>query len=881
MVSFRTLQEKLLAATILSAFLFTPLAIHKSFAQSEGTAVFDRMLANAQRFALSFPQEKVYLHTDNTSYMQGDTIWYKAYVVLADNNMPTNVSKPLYVEVLDQLGNIVEKQIVEINNGCAVGQIPLNNTVFSGYFELRAYTKWMMSSPCPQYFSRVLPIYRRIPGDTENRRELAHYDMRDSKSVREKNGEEGLTVHFYPEGGRLVKGLPTKVAFEVSAADSGTINTTGVLHDGPDSSPIRSLMDGIGTFVYTPGDTPATVTVDYKGSQKRFELPRADDSGVSLSLVNMDSLITVSVAANGSYRDSSLALFVYSHSIPLLYKTVSLRNGQMIFQIPTRPIQPGVNRVALLNTRGEVMADRLFFVYPSDEPTLSATKAKAGDSAIVLPFHKIRYQINVKHANGTPVKGSSLSVSVRQALNADYERYADNVASDLLLSSELKGYIPRPAFYLKDRKSSTRALLDNLLLVRGWRRYDIQRESIDTTYMPRILPEHSLTLYGKVKSTFSRSQNNIVVTVLAQQDSTFAAGSTKTDGDGSFSLPLNDIDGDMEAHIQTRKEGKNINRYTSVQLFRDFGPKPRAIDYQELHPVWDSLNIDNESVYKADSAYYAEINKDIITLDEVTVKAKNKARYAKKEAENFERKLIGFYDVRQYIDGQRDKGKEVYELDDLLEGLNDNINATMSDSGTFAGGTTDESQLTIRYGTMPLIYYVNGKRYDDLFFMKDVDAMKSIMLYEDNNANNNQVYSIDRNFQVHAKQAKEGWSGADIQAESGVSAQKNGVVCAIQMIDGWDPQKVFKINRGIRLTRIMGYTRPSAFYSPSYPDPTKAPASDRRTTLYWNPNVVTDDNGQAVVECYNSALTTIPELDAQTIADGSPIAVSYIVTENK
>ena len=45
-------------------------------------------------------QEKVYIHTDNQCYFVGDTLWYKAYVVRADDLKPTNLSRVLYVELL-------------------------------------------------------------------------------------------------------------------------------------------------------------------------------------------------------------------------------------------------------------------------------------------------------------------------------------------------------------------------------------------------------------------------------------------------------------------------------------------------------------------------------------------------------------------------------------------------------------------------------------------------------------------------------------------------------------------------------------------------------------------------------------------------------------
>ena len=91
-------------------------------------------------------QEKVYLHFDNNCYFQGDTIWYKAYVVLADDNSPQPLSRILYVELLNEQGYIVERQQLPINmDGQANGQFAIADSAFAGFYEIRAYTKWMLN----------------------------------------------------------------------------------------------------------------------------------------------------------------------------------------------------------------------------------------------------------------------------------------------------------------------------------------------------------------------------------------------------------------------------------------------------------------------------------------------------------------------------------------------------------------------------------------------------------------------------------------------------------------------------------------------------------------------------------------------------------------
>lgn len=91
-------------------------------------------------------------------------------IVTAEQNLPTTISKPLYVELLDQLGNVVERQIIQLTDGEGTGQIILNNTFFTGYYEMRAYTKWMLAFDNPSCFSRVLPVYRKRLSDEETPR---------------------------------------------------------------------------------------------------------------------------------------------------------------------------------------------------------------------------------------------------------------------------------------------------------------------------------------------------------------------------------------------------------------------------------------------------------------------------------------------------------------------------------------------------------------------------------------------------------------------------------------------------------------------------------------------------------------------------------------
>ena len=121
---------------------------------------FNHYLDQALSFAKAYPREKAYLHFDNTSYYVGDTIWFKAYVTLSEEFLPTPISRPLYVELADQTGHIVEKQIIKITDGEGHGQFILPaSSILSGYYEIRAFTRWMLGFDEQTYFSRTFPVY--------------------------------------------------------------------------------------------------------------------------------------------------------------------------------------------------------------------------------------------------------------------------------------------------------------------------------------------------------------------------------------------------------------------------------------------------------------------------------------------------------------------------------------------------------------------------------------------------------------------------------------------------------------------------------------------------------------------------------------------------
>ena len=859
--------------------------------QQVADSIFATYFARSQAYADAYPREKAYLHLDNTSYYIGDTIWYKAYVVTAEQNQPSPISTPLYVELLDQLGNTSERQIIQLRDGEGEGQFILTKALFSGFYEIRAYTKWMLAFSEKQYFSRTIPVYRKRRNEVDENRSIITYRMDESMKQRPRSKEKDFMIRFFPEGGQLVEGVPSVVAFEATSKEEGTVGISGTVY-GPDDvelAQFTTLHDGMGCFTYTPTDKQAKAVVTYQDKKYSFQLPKALPQGYVLNVTSKEKALVIKVLRNSTSLKDTLALFISHQGRPLMYQTIDFKD-QTVYHLPlsTQGLPGGVIQLSLMNSNGATLCERFCYVMPRSSMLLACKT----DHALYRPFEPVTCRIKVRDHLNRPVQ-ANLSVSIRNGVESDFREYDHSIYTDLLLVSDLKGYIHQPGFYFENQSAERFKMLDVLLLVRGWRKYDLSRLIGKRPFLPRYLPETSLTLYGQVESYFGKALRNVGVSILARRDSVSIAGMTKTDSLGYFSAPVDGFSGSMDALIQTRNEGKKWNKQAVVKLFRNFEPSLRKLDYYELNPEWKETGDLKQLLDTLDIAYKDSVfGPDHHLLDEVVVNAK-RLNLLLKQTERFEKEILGYYNITQVVDKMRDKGEAVYNLPMLLKELNPNFR--LSDS------------LSLHYNNSRVLFIVNGGVLSygktDYVLDKDVDAIKSIMLYYDQAGGESVFVMNKQSNRVTKFTANNFWSGRwqdgdlsdlslqdAIGADSGPDAlwgekdrktmkkgplQKSSVVvCSITTIDDWDPNKTYKARRGIRHTYIQGYNEPLEFYSPAYPDGAPLYTEDSRRTLYWNPNVKTNKKGEVVIQCYNSDNSAPLIINVETLYKGSPSSLN-------
>ncbi|MCQ2127744.1 MAG: hypothetical protein MJZ06_09975, partial [Bacteroidaceae bacterium] len=345
-----------------------------------------RYAANAYRFNKEYPQEKVYLHFDNTSYMTGDTVWFKAYVVNA-SDFTAAKSQVLYVDLLSAAGGKIRQHKFRIVDGQADGYICLTNVntdigrekrgeivanLQSGYYEIRAYTAYMLNFQDAAIFSRVFPVMEIRKDDTTGAgvRDLPTYNQLKIQERPIMTKTHDMDVSFYPEGGSMIIGRPCRVAFKVTGKNGLGLNATGVLEgvlDGvvDDSLHISTVHDGMGSFVFTPSGNSSSVKFETAdGISGTFDLPEAVQYGHTLNIVGQtaDSLKLKVISSTGpSDIQDSLGLAIMCRGRLMHFSQIPVyqEHSESILEVALSGIPEGICQICLYDSIGNPVSTRM------------------------------------------------------------------------------------------------------------------------------------------------------------------------------------------------------------------------------------------------------------------------------------------------------------------------------------------------------------------------------------------------------------------------------------------------------------------------------------------------------------------------------------------
>lgn len=830
-----------------------------SMAQSPRPTVAEELIESAAIYADNYPHEKVYLHFDNNSYYLGDTLWYKAYL-MTNGTSRMSISKVLHVELWSQFGQKADEQLLPIKDGVACGQFHLKKRMLPGYYEVRAYTRWMRNWGDLHYFSRVFPFYAAPMVAGEYKKELFNFRLDRSVKTRPQTDSKKFEISFFPEGGNLVKGIFSKVAFRVRAKNDPFPDAKLEIYSNDDVllDTYSVIHDGMGWFRYRPTEKPGYVKVYSQGKAYTFELPDCKLAGICLSVSPpVTDSVSVCLQRDSELRTDTLAVCIVACNRPYQAANVVTNDKEVTLKFPLSELPAGVSQVLLLSSRGKILCERMFFVNrPAKYVNITATRS----SAVYLPGEKVKLKLKVFGNDNQPVS-TDLSLAVRSVVDCDLQRQIDNARTNLLLSSELRGYIHRPEYYFLSDGGVRSMELDLLLAVQGWKRYNW--ESSDAFSQPVFSPEMDLQLDGRLKSRWTRRfLPNAEVSIMIR-DSILAMGSVRTDSSGFFSIPLPDITGRQELILQSRSgKMKNRKKQCYFLLDRHFAPPLRAYAQDELLFAWDCISA-SDSLAMIDAEHLEQKSRDGIRLDEVFVKGKKRMI----PFVEYDRSVAAIYNVEEKVEEDLDKGKRYVSLYEFLR------------EQTVLMKRVNDS---ISYNNKYIIPIVNGRAVMNPYFQRqvfsEVENIRSVMFCEGSSKDKYLMQAFSDRESIGTD-----W---DIEINSRPEDPKSEVTTfdhlkfsgktALMIVEA-EPQFDYhlrhKSSRGLRATYIQGYAEPEAFYSPDYSKTEIPLPADFRRTLYWNPNLHTDVNGELDIEFYNAQQYTLLNVNAETVTTDGRIGI--------
>jgi len=411
--------------------------------------------------------EKVFMHTDKNFYLAGELLWFKLYSVEGMNNQPLSISRFAYVEVIDKSQRPILQTKVLLNNSSGAGSLFLPAYTQTGTYTIRAYTNWMKNFDPGFYFEKQVSIINTLQTTLQSDKvATAVYD-----------------IQFFPEGGHLVAGIESKVAFRAINEQGKSVNIKGAIINQNNDTLVRftPLKFGIGSFKFMPLDGNAyKAIINLPSGQKvNVSLPAIAQKGYVMQVTGLDG-DKLSVTVKSNLPDSVMHLFVHTRNRVKVDENAKLVNGSYTFIVNRASLGEGISHFTLLNAGNKPLCERLYFKQPEHQLTVDVLAAKQyGQRQEVL------VDVLAKDEQGKS-KMADLSMSVYSTDLNDIP--SANIYSYLWLNSDLKGTIESPEYYFKDKTAETAEATDNLMLTHGWRKFKwaevMSGQPATLTYLP-------------------------------------------------------------------------------------------------------------------------------------------------------------------------------------------------------------------------------------------------------------------------------------------------------------------------------------------------------------------------------------------------------------
>lgn len=749
--------------------------------------------------------EKMYLHSDRNYYLAGEIVWFKLYNVNAVSHLPSEVSKIGYVELIDRSGKPVLQAKIAMQNGTGSGSLYLPLTLSSDNYVLRAYTSWMKNHGGAAFFEKTIAVVNTIkPVTSQPNADTLH-----------------VTTRFFPESGHMVQGIETKLAFKIADQYGRGLDAKGIVTSdlGDTLVTFTPHRFGIGSFNFRPQagrQYTATITLA-DGKTFSNSLPAVQDKGYVMNVTdNNDGRWKVRVqgkAQEPGQRGERVYLLVHSRQQVKLSEPGYLNfETDLVFYIEKSKLAEGISHFTLFNQNRQPVCERLVFRRP-------------GTNAVSIKSDKENYGSReaVKLELGEQ-NGFSGDYSIAVYLSDSLQASGDDIASYIWLSSDLRGEVESPGYYLSNDPGVEKAV-DNLMLTHGWRRFRWENILNDSKkFKPAFIPEYAGHLVViKVTEAATNTPAADVECYLTYPGSPFGFTVARTNEQGFAYFNASEYYGPGEIVAQAGYQTPGKYKVDILSPFSD-EPATTRLPLLRMSKKFEQLLTTRSIAMQTQNVYVVDSMRRFIAPD-----------YSD---------TLPFFGRSEYT-YQLDDYKRFTTMEEVLREYVTPINVTLR-NGKLYMSMFDEVARTVSH--------------DQLLVLLDGVPLSDI----------NQIFSYDplkvKKLQVIPRRYLIG--GLNFKGIASFETYHG-------KFDG------FELTPGVIAVDYDGLQMQREFYSPDYSfaDQRARRIPDLRSTLYWSPVLNKSADGKATTGFYTSDLKGQYQVVLQGIGkNGQPVSAVHSFT---
>ncbi len=855
---------------------------------------YEALAERIEQQRYDFPQEKIHVMTDRGSYLAGDTIWLRAWIVDAMTHQQVDASKFVYIELVSPTDSVLTRVKIHADvNGIYNGYLPLEVDMPEGRYQLTAYTMFMQSVGIDYFYSHpievsALPSLRRrivskcVRYDDEIDVTLRYENTADSSlcpykifayedhekswnqlqyngrakeqhiKLKGKNAQmtsmlvqfdlyskyitlpaqERLDVTFYPEGGYLVPDIENVVTFKIHNTSATAMSEKGELVDenGQVLAKLKTEHDGMGIVTFTP----------HMGAHYTARWKDNFDEDITFALPEPRPQATVAqvrhdsqglITAKAAGARASEALILMQQRGRLLAA------GYDSITVNESDLPAGVVQVLLLDNEMRYLSERLFF---ANNPTSSQPQVVTDRNAY-NDRENVKVSVDLKQWG---YQGGDYAVSVID--NQAVEPSEGNILVNLLLQSELRGRINQPEYYFNPTDSTSLEQrsrhLDMLMLTQGWRRYDIQRVLRGNIARPQFPIEVAQVVTGRVLSDWRKKPvAGASISLIAPLVRFSAIATSDSLGEFMISLPLLPDSVDCLVVAENTKGKKQINLELDQEVFPQtlYVAKEKTIAHATQSASDQEWRLEHSGDWR-----HIMLNELLVTAVRPRVEASERNPY------NLSHNKIEKHDIRT-----------IEDVTYLIPGL------IAVNGGLYTPGGTDEKNH---------VHIV-------------VDGEPVLSNFSSDEDNINPKYQIRFPTGLTANMAELSIAQSlisfkDVSYIYFARATHGGGTLYVQHREGYQSNRKSEPSIFLKFFKPLGVQTPAEFYSPHYDqgDNGFEPGTDLRTVLYWSPSVKVDDHGMSSFDFYsNDVHNTTYTVTIEGIApDGTPVHATHQITKH-